>query len=108
MRWRAAVALCLAVMMAGCNLSAGSKKIDYKSAGKLPPLEIPPDLTALGTEERYAVPEISSTGTATFSAYSKDRNKQPGTGGTSILPLQRMRRCAHGALRYPALAGGKR
>ena len=88
MRWRVAVALSLAVLMAGCNLLPEAKKIDYKSAGKLPPLEIPPDLTAPGTDERYIVPDISSTGSATFSAYSKDRNKQPGTaGGTSVLPI---------------------
>lgn len=86
MRWRAAVALCLAVMMAGCHLLPEAKKIDYKSAGKLPPLEIPPDLTAPGTDERYVVPDISPTGSATFSAYSKDRNKQPGASGTSVLP----------------------
>jgi outer membrane protein assembly factor BamC len=87
MRWRVVVALCLAIMMVGCHLLPEGKKIDYKSAGKLPPLEIPPDLTAPGTDERYAVPDISPTGSATFSAYNKDRNKQPGTeGGTSVLP----------------------
>ncbi len=86
MRWRAAVALCLLVVMAGCHLLPEGKKIDYKSAGKLPPLEIPPDLTAPGSDERYAVPDISPTGSATFSAYDKDRNKQSGTSSTSILP----------------------
>ncbi len=81
MRWRAVVALCLAVnlMAASCmSLLPEAKKIDYKSAGKLPPLEIPPDLTAPGSEERYVVPDISPTGSATFSAYNKDRNKQAG------------------------------
>ena len=79
--------LCLAVGMAGCHLLPEGKKIDYKSAGKLPPLEVPPDLTAPGTDERYVVPDINPSGSATFSAYSKDRNKQPGTGGgTSVLP----------------------
>lgn len=87
MRWRVAVMLCLAVGMAGCHLLPEGKKIDYKSAGKLPPLEVPPDLTAPGTDERYVVPDINPSGSATFSAYSKDRNKQPGTGGgTSVLP----------------------
>lgn len=86
-RWRVAAALCLAVVMAGCHLLPEGKKIDYKSAGKLPPLEIPPDLTAPGTDERYVVPDINPSGSATFSAYSKDRNKQPGTGsGASVLP----------------------
>ena len=72
--------------VAGCHLLPEAKKINYKSAGKLPPLEIPPDLTAPGSDERYVVPDISPTGSATFSAYSKDRNKQPGASGTSVLP----------------------
>lgn len=86
-RWRIAVALCLAAMMAGCHLLPEAKKINYKSAGKLPPLEVPPDLTAPGTDERYVVPDINPSGSATFSAYNKERNKHPdGGGGTSVLP----------------------
>jgi uncharacterized lipoprotein len=42
------------------------EKIDYKSAGKLPPLEIPPDLTSPNRDERYAVPDISPRGSATY------------------------------------------
>ena len=89
MKWRVLVALCLAIHLAGCQLMSllpEGKKMNYKSAGKLPPLEIPPDLTALGTEERYVVPDISPTGTATFSAYNKDRTKQAGTDGGTVLP----------------------
>ena len=33
-----------------------SDKIDYKSAGKAPSLEVPPDLSQLSRENRYAVP----------------------------------------------------
>lgn len=33
-----------------------SDKIDYKSSGKAPTLEVPPDLTQLSRETRYAVP----------------------------------------------------
>ena len=87
MKWRDVVAACLvASLAAGCNLLPEAKKIDYKSAGKLPPLEVPPDLTAPGTDERYVVPDINPTGSATFSVYNKERNKQPGSGGSSILP----------------------
>ncbi|SEN67128.1 Beta-barrel assembly machine subunit BamC [Nitrosospira multiformis] len=84
--------LCLAAAVAGCSVFSEilpeAKKINYKSAGKLPPLEIPPDLTAPGSDERYHVPDISPTGVATFSAYNKERSKTAGitTGGTSILP----------------------
>nr|WP_051049084.1 outer membrane protein assembly factor BamC [Nitrosospira lacus] len=74
--------------MAGCHMLPEAKKINYKSAGKLPPLEVPPDLTAPGTDERYVVPDINPSGSATFSAYNKERNKHPGGGGggTSVLP----------------------
>ena len=33
-----------------------SDKVDYKSAGTAPTLEVPPDLTKLSTESRYTVP----------------------------------------------------
>lgn len=62
------------------------KKINYKSAGKLPPLEVPPDLTAPGADDRYLVPDISPTGSATFSAYNQDRTKNPSAGAASVLP----------------------
>lgn len=87
MRWRVVVALCLAVGIAGCHLLPEAKKINYKSAGKLPPLEVPPDLTAPGTDERFVVPDINPSGSATFSAYNRERNKHTLAGGTSVLPV---------------------
>ena len=91
MRWPKAAALCLTVAMAtGCNglpnLLPEGKKMNYKSAGKLPPLEIPPDLTSPGSDERFVVPDISPSGSATFSAYNAERNKTPNPTGASILP----------------------
>ena len=87
-RWQKMAALCvvLVVSVAGCGLMPESKKIDYKSAGKLPPLEIPPDLTTPGKDDRYVVPDISPSGSATYSAYNRDRAGQPGAGSTSLLP----------------------
>ncbi len=77
----------LAVMLAGCSsMSIESKKIDYKSAGKLPPLEIPPDLTSPNRDERYAVPDISPRGSATFSAYSTERTGTKDTAAQEVLP----------------------
>jgi hypothetical protein len=72
---RSAVLLLIGVL-AGCSgsIMPESKKIEYKSAGKLPPLEIPPDLTQQSRDERYTVPDVStSKGTATYSAYSSER-----------------------------------
>jgi len=54
-----------------------SKKIDYKSANKLPTLEVPPDLTAPTGDNRYAIPDAQGSGTATLSTYSQERKAAP-------------------------------
>lgn len=82
-------AIALAVSLAGCSGSLlESKKIDYKSASSapnLPSLEIPPDLTAPTRDDRYAVPDVSPKGTATFSAYSAERGGQAAGAGASVV-----------------------
>ncbi len=71
------VVLLLPLILVACGGDLlESKKIDYKSAGKLPPLEIPPDLTQPSRDERYAVPDVSPKGTATYSAYAGERTEQ--------------------------------
>ena len=47
--------LALVAGLAGCS-ALESDKIDYKSAGKAPTLDVPPDLSQLSRENRYAVP----------------------------------------------------
>jgi outer membrane protein assembly factor BamC len=47
------VAMCAA--LSACTILEG-EKIDYKSAGKGPSLEVPPDLTQLSRDSRYTVP----------------------------------------------------
>jgi outer membrane protein assembly factor BamC len=47
--------LALVGSLAACSV-LDSDKIDYKSAGKAPTLEVPPDLTQLSKENRYAIP----------------------------------------------------
>ena len=73
--WSKQIILCtvLAALTGCATPTIESKKVDYKSAGKLPPLEIPPDLTSPSRDERYTVPDISPRGSATFSAYSSER-----------------------------------
>lgn len=74
---------------AGCSVLPDSKKIDYKSAGKLPTLEVPPDLTAPSRDERFMVPDIAaSRGSATYSAYSTERGGKPAEAavGREVLP----------------------
>lgn len=84
------LAVLLGVALGACSsMGVESKKIDYKSAGKLPPLEIPPDLTRPGTDDRYAVPDINPRGTATFSEYNRERTGQRVSTSTSpVLPQQ--------------------
>ena len=85
----AAAALC------GCQGVSDymERKTDYRSSGparKLPPLEVPPDLTSPERDGRYVVPEQQTTkSTATFSDYQAGRSDQPGTrpaGAAAVLP----------------------
>jgi outer membrane protein assembly factor BamC len=80
-------AVCVPALVAGCGLGemlTGGKSVEYKSAGKLPPLEVPPDLTRPGRDDRYQVPDVSPSGTATFSAYNAERGGGPRS--TEVLP----------------------
>jgi outer membrane protein assembly factor BamC len=70
-------AVAVPVLLAGCSGSLlESKKIEYKSAGKLTPLDVPPDLTQPSRDDRYAVPDVSPKGPATYSAYLGERTGQ--------------------------------
>ncbi|MDD5300521.1 MAG: outer membrane protein assembly factor BamC [Gallionella sp.] len=73
------------VLLAGCDtLGLGSKRVDYRSgAAQAPALEIPPDLTAPGRDERYRMPQGSDETVATFSDYSK--------GGTAATARPRVK-----------------
>ncbi|MDM0016386.1 outer membrane protein assembly factor BamC [Variovorax saccharolyticus] len=65
--------LALVASLAACS-ALESDKIDYKSAGKAPTLEVPPDLTQLTRENRYAVPG----GAVTANAYQAGLANAPG------------------------------
>ena len=65
--------LALIASLAACSVLE-SDKIDYKSAGKAPTLEVPPDLTQLSRENRYAVPG----GAVTANAYQAGVANAPG------------------------------
>jgi outer membrane protein assembly factor BamC len=77
--------------LAGCASDSG---VDYKKAGTLPPLEVPPDLTSPARDNRYAVPETPRS-SATLSGYQAERREQPArtaAGGPAVLPeVERMR-----------------
>jgi outer membrane protein assembly factor BamC len=70
-------------------------KVDYKSgaaAQKLPPLEVPPDLTAPPRDSRYEIPE-SGKSSATLSSYQAERRGQSAPrSDVVVLPeVERMR-----------------
>ena len=76
-----------ALVLSGCELME-PKKIDYKSAGRVPSLEVPPDLTAPSRDERYAVPDINPRSRTTTYALAKE------TGGSpQVLGRRPVRRC---------------
>jgi len=111
MRVRFLAAVVAVGLLAGCSGSSilpESKKIEYKSAGKLPPLEIPPDLTQQSRDDRYVVPDVAaSKGSATYSAYSNERAGQARTTtAQDLLPqVDKMRIERSGTQRWLVVAG---
>jgi len=81
----------IAVMLlslSGCSSLQSDRVIDYRAKAKQQPtLEMPPDLTAPETDERYKVPlaDSANSGVATYSDYSKSSVSQDG-GVSSVLP----------------------
>ena len=90
---RAVICLGLGIALAACSsipkIEIEGKKVDYKSAGKLPPLEVPPDLTRPGQDDRYVVPDVNPKSTATYSEYDRERaGSQRVTTASTVLPPQ--------------------
>ncbi len=94
-------------VLGGCGGSLlESKKVDYKSSGKLPTLEVPPDLTSPNRDERYAVPDINPKGSATYSAYSIERDgKRPSTSQDVLPDIDKMRVERAGTQRWLVVGG---
>lgn len=76
----------LVLTTAGCSLMPDTKKIEYKSAGKAPTLEVPPDLSQVTRDDRFLVPDAGGKGSATFSAYSADRSAGSQVQNSAVLP----------------------
>ncbi len=84
--------ICTGIILSvsGCSTldSLETKKIDYKSAGKLPTLEVPPDLTTPETDNHYQVPDLSANNSSTtYSAYSAEHKDQASTNH-AVLPIE--------------------
>jgi outer membrane protein assembly factor BamC len=79
----------LSALLAGCSSMPDilqGEKIKYRGAGQLPPLEIPPDLTSPSRDDRYAVPDVNTQGSATLSTYNAERGGATRAGSTELLP----------------------
>ncbi len=66
-------------LLAGCGIITNRKQVDYQAgAVQAPSLEVPPDLTAPATEQRYAIPAADGTQVAKYSDFSRNKaNEQP-------------------------------
>ena len=98
------VAAAALAVLAACSTDSG---VDYKKAGTLPPLEVPPDLTAPARDNRYVVPEAARA-SATLSGYQAERRDQPAraAGSTNVLPdVERMRIERAGTQRWLVVQG---
>lgn len=98
----------VAMALTACsgNIIPDSKKIEYKSAGKLPTLEVPPDLTQPTRDERYAVPDINPRSSATYSEYAGERNGSATSTAPVVLPsVEKMRIERAGSQRWLVVAG---
>ncbi|MBC8006692.1 MAG: outer membrane protein assembly factor BamC [Prolixibacteraceae bacterium] len=83
-----AAAMTAVIGLGGCSGSLiEGKKIDYKSAGNVKPLDVPADLSAPPTSDRYNIPE-SSAGSATASEYVEGQGPRTAAGPTPVLPPQ--------------------
>jgi outer membrane protein assembly factor BamC len=88
------------VLAGGCSTLSGmfDSKVDYKTTNTLPPLEVPPDLTAPPRDNRYALPESRS---ATLSGYQQERKEQVRVGTGGVLPqVEQMRVARDGNVRW--------
>lgn len=72
----------MCLLLAGCG-STSNKGTDYRSqGGKIPTLEVPPDLTSPIADDRFVIPDSKAT---TYSTYNRERSNAPATG-SAVLP----------------------
>ena len=90
------------LLLGGCSSVsdwAEGDKAQYKNSGTLPPLEVPPDLTAPSRDSRYVVPEAQKS--ATLSGYQQEsKDKKPGATTVVLPSVERMRVERAGAQRW--------
>lgn len=94
------------VSLLSCSAIGSDKRVDYRAgAVQVPNLEVPPDLTAPGTDERYKVPQSDGAvpsaveGVATYSDYSRGGTAQGPGPGAVLAEVQGVRLERDGARR---------
>jgi outer membrane protein assembly factor BamC len=95
-------------LLAGCgSMSLENKRVDYKStaASVVPPLEVPPDLTAPATGDQYAIPAANSE-SASYSDFAKNGAPQA-IRSAAVLPESRKVRLMHSGSRRWLLVNDK-
>ncbi len=85
---RGALGAAIIVSMVGCSSISSwmePERVDYKSSSKAPvkSLEIPPNLTQLQRDNRYAVAGTNN-GTATASSYGEQQANRPGANAAVV------------------------
>ena len=76
------IATTLCMLLAGCGFTS-NKGADYRSqGGKIPSLEVPPDLTSPIADDRFVIPDSRAT---TLSTYNRERGSVP-VSGSAVLP----------------------
>lgn len=82
--YAAPVAALASIFLTACgSFGTSGKNTDYRSqGGKIPSLEVPPDLTSPIVDDRFVIPDTKAT---TFSAYNRERAAAPAVGNV-VLP----------------------
>jgi outer membrane protein assembly factor BamC len=89
-RVRCILLLAAVTSLAGCQTVStllGGQGGDYRNTGRLPPLEVPPDLARPTADTRFNVPDVGGSASATFSEFDKQRKGKPVSSATAgLLP----------------------
>ena len=85
---RTATVAALAIMLSACGVLE-EDKINYKSAAKASTLEVPPDLTQLRKESRYALESTSATASGFQSAAGKVTDAGTATNTLGDVKMER-------------------
>lgn len=81
--------LAAALVLSACSVTETLNdltKVEYRSAAKSAPLELPPDMVAPRRDDRFVVPDGAGNATTTYSAYSRERSSDRRASGPSVLP----------------------